>query len=62
MAERDHEKLAVTVEAEVDGGVQLRDGSGQTRRLHRRERARPCVDLGTLIAAGTALYEIRITR
>ena len=57
MAKRDHEQLVVTVEAEVDGGFQLPDGSGETRRLHRGERARPCVDVGTLIAASTALYE-----
>ena len=62
MAKREHELLAVTVEAEVDGGFQLRDGSGQTRRLHRGERARPCVGLGTLIAASTALCEICIAR
>ena len=62
MAQREHELLAVTVEAEVDGGFQIRDGSGQTRRLQRGERARPCVGLGTLIAARTALYEIRIAR
>jgi hypothetical protein len=57
MAKRDHEQLVVTVEAEVDCGFQLLDGSGQARRFHRRERARPCVDLRTLIAASTALYE-----
>jgi len=61
MSKRDHEQLAVTVEAEVDGGFQLRDGSRQTRRLHRGERARPCVGFVTLIAASTALYGICIT-
>jgi hypothetical protein len=62
MAKRDHEQLAVTVDTEVDGGIQLRDVCGQPRRLQRGERARPCVGLVTHIAASTALYEICITR
>jgi hypothetical protein len=49
------------VEGEVHGGVQLRDGFCQAGRLHSGERARTSVDLGTLIAASTALYQTYIS-
>lgn len=62
MSERDHEQLAVAVEGEVHGGVQLFDSLCQAGRLHGGERARPCVDLRTLVAASSALYETYIMR
>jgi hypothetical protein len=62
MAERDHEQLAVAVEREVYGGVQLLDSSCQGSGLHCGERARPCIDLGTLVAASAALCQTSINR
>jgi hypothetical protein len=62
MAERDHEELAVAVEREVHAGIQLLDSSCQGRGLHCGERARPCIDLGTFVAASAALCQTSINR